>query len=229
MNSAMSSGNTNTESPPTTSIVGTLIAATSLHIDVKSVQPVDVLLVGCAPEVVPPAPATVAEPHHVVAQAASDAGLRALGRGSHGDLEDRLERVVRRWPLTNATVPRCSGVITRPGLFTDGVTSITTARRTRSGRVAARRIVVAPPSDMPTTAPAAGARRSITSATARVLPRAVVAVAAPVGVAVARQIDRQHRTVQGDDDAVPGVRVLPAAVEDTSSGSAVPQRMTLSA
>ena len=70
---------------------------------------------------------------------------------------------------------------------------------------------------MPTTAPAAGRdarspRRRARSATGRSCGRCACRSA------VARQIDRQHRTAQGDDDAVPRVRVLPAAVEEHELG-----------
>jgi hypothetical protein len=69
----------------------------------------------------------------------------------------------------SAMEPRSSVVHARVGSFTCGVTSTMTARRTRSGRVAARRMVVAPPSDMPTTPYARGASCSIAAATATAL------------------------------------------------------------
>src|SRR4029077_8712450 len=47
-----------------------------------------------------------------------------------------------------------------------------------------------------------------------VVPRAVVAVVATVGAAVTREVDRQRRSTECEHDAVPGVRVLTAAVEE---------------
>ena len=64
------------------------------------------------------------------------------------------------------TVPRSAVRNCRDGSLICGVTSTNTARRQRSGRCAARRIVVAPPSDMPMTQRAVGATASRTVATA---------------------------------------------------------------
>jgi len=55
-------------------------------------------------------------------------------------------------PPIRDTVPRSIVVSSRVGSLTWGVTSTMTARWQSSGRVAASRMVVAPPSDIPTTA-----------------------------------------------------------------------------
>ena len=79
-------------------------------------------------------------------------------------ISSRLANV--RGPSSSAVAPRCSRDICRAASPEPGVTSTSTARRTRSGRSAASAIVVRPPSDMPATAAARGACASITGATA---------------------------------------------------------------
>ena len=87
---------------------------------------------------------------------------------------------------------------------------------------------VRPPSDMPTTAAASGAscahhrRRPTRAFSAGQYAWSV----APVGVTVAGQVDREQRSVEGERDGVPGVRVLRAAVQEHELGrpGAPPQR-----
>ncbi len=83
--------------------------------------------------------------------------------------------------LSNDSGPWTKALITEDfSRVTPGVMSTRTAARTRSGWAAARAMVVSPPSDMPTTARACGAKRRITSATSAALPSGA---RAPSGVA----------------------------------------------
>ncbi|COY96398.1 Uncharacterised protein [Mycobacterium tuberculosis] len=61
-------------------------------------------------------------------------------------------------------MPRCSAVSSACRCNADGVTSTRTSSPTRSGAIAASRIAVNPPSDMPTTNSAPGASSRSTGA-----------------------------------------------------------------
>ena len=83
-------------------------------------------------------------------------------------------------------------------------------------------MVVSPPSDMPITACAFGARARIAAATSSALLGDVDrAVAAAVGVPVAGEVDGDERAAQRHGDGVPRVRVLRAAVQEHELGLAV--------
>ena len=51
-------------------------------------------------------------------------------------------------------------------------------------------------------------------------PRRVVAIRAPVGVPVSREVDRDERPAEQEGDPVPGVGVLGAAVDEDQLGRA---------
>ena len=142
-----------------------------------------------------------------------------FGRGGHRDLEDLLERVVRRRPADQRHRATLLGrhhpsrlVHRRRDVDHDCAPHEVGSRRRKADRGGA--------AERHADHGAGGRGETLDHLgdSERVLPRAVVAVAAPVGVPVARQVDRQRRTVQGDDDAVPGVRVLPAAVQEHELG-----------
>ncbi len=77
------------------------------------------------------------------------------------------------------------------------------------------RSAVSPPSDMPTTRRGVGAHsRSTGPQRLGVELRPVVAVLTPRGAAVPGQVDRQRGHAEAEDDGVPGVGVLAAAVQE---------------
>ncbi len=97
----------------------------------------------------------------------------------------------------------------------DGVTSTSTSSGTRSGSVAAIRSAVSPPSDMPTTSRGFGAHSAQQGPQCLGVELwSVVAVLAPSRPAVAGQVDRQRGRTDAQDHRVPGVCVLPTAVQE---------------
>ena len=103
---------------------------------------------------------------------------------------------------------------------TPGVMSIRASLPTRPGWARARAIEVAPPSDIPTTMRAVGARVPITTATSVGHDPGTQhgIVAGPVGVPVSGQVDRHQGPVEGQGHRVPGVGVLPPTVDEHHLG-----------
>ena len=95
-----------------------------------------------------------------------------------------------------------------------GTVSTSRILRTSSGAWRARAIVDCPPNDIPTMALAWGAISRIATARSRALPSVPPDLARPVGVPVARKVDREKWTTKSHRDGVPSMRVLRAAVDE---------------